>query len=147
MDFIDIINLNNPINKFWYKKYKKAISKNNVIVLEYLKSTLNDSINKKNIEYTPKYYACAKFIRATTIYKFKKTQIYIYYIDTFNDDFLDKFIVKNYSEFECVNTNMFKHKFENNKILNGGKKIGICKNKCCQFYKKKSSFIINWSNE
>ena len=69
-----VFDLSNPISKFWFSKHKKQLTKNN---LEYIKDVLEDARNKKQIKYSPKYFACAKFIKNTTNLKYKKINIYL----------------------------------------------------------------------
>jgi hypothetical protein len=132
-------NLSNPINKHWYSKCKKSLIKNDPL----LTSVINDAKNKNKIKYTPRYYAYAKFIKATTNLRYKKIQDNIYYIAVFNDDFLDCFQVNNKKDLVCNNKLQWQRRFDGS--LSGGKQIGKCKNGCCIYhYKIRRSFYIQW---
>jgi len=123
-------NLSNPIDKYWYSKHKNMIMKNNI---DMIKTVLDDVKNKKKVQYTPKYYACAKFIQQTTSFTFKKVNNKLYYVVTTNDDFIDAFCA-GFSKKDLVCSNASKNNlcFCNNKWISGTK-IGKCKNNCCFF--------------
>jgi hypothetical protein len=130
--------LSRPINKFWYSKFKKLMLKNEI---EYIQRILEDTRDKNKIKYSPFYYACVKFIKYTTNIKFKKQQNNLYWITTFNDDFMDTFIVDCKNNFKCSRTTNNLEISE--KTLLCGKNIGKCKNRCCQFYCKKKKILYS----
>ncbi len=106
---------------------------------------MTDAKNKSRVKYSPCYYACAKFIKHTTKMKFIKKQNISYYIRTFNDDFLDTYIVDNKENLVCSRTNQTNQLDLKTNNLCGGKKISRCKNMCCDFYCKTSKkFFIQW---
>jgi len=130
--------LSNPINKYWYSKFKKSILKNQI---NYIKNIICDAKNKNKILYSPQYYACAKFIKYTTKFKFIKIQILSYQICTYNEDFLDIFIVKDINELRCSKYSNLN--IDCNANLNG-KKIGKCSNNCCNYFRIYKKFYILW---
>lgn len=132
------LNLSNPIDKYWYSKHKNNIKRNNV---DFISSVIDDAKNGKCVNYSPRYYACAKFISLTTNLKFKKIQKYTYYIRTFNDDFCDTFTVGNKTDLMC---SVSAHMSHDNKGQSGGKRIGMCKSGCCSYYKRNNGFSIQW---
>jgi hypothetical protein len=73
--------------------------------------------------------------------KFTKQQNNLYWIRTINDDFMDTFIVDCKNNLACSRINNLKI---NRESLWGGKNIGYCKNRCCQFYCKTKKFYIQW---
>jgi len=130
--------LSNPINKYWYSKFKKDLMKNRVY---YIKKVLEDAKNKRKVEYTPKYYACVKFIKHTTNLRFTKHHIIQYYIGTIAEDFYDVVKVYDKNKLSC---NYDTHIIDGKARWNYGREIGKCKNKCCTFYKQNKSFYIEW---
>lgn len=131
--------LTQPVNKYWFSKYKKSLLKNQTA---YLKRVIDDAVRNNHVTYSPQYYSCAKFISKTTNLKFKKTDNVIFYIRTFNDDFLDYFEVDKKTDFECTKQNKIPMSKTN---LSGGKKIGKCTNGCCWYYcKTLKKFNIQW---
>jgi hypothetical protein len=134
-------NLSNPINKYWYSKFKKSLIKDQTN--NFIKIVLTDAKNKNKIKYSPQYYACAKFIKATTNLKYKKEQKKIYWVFTINDDFWDTYTVKDKSELVCSRANklVLDKDYESRCC---GSKIGKCKNGCCQFLCKTKKFYIQW---
>ena len=131
--------LSNPINKYWYAKYKKRLLKG---YTQYFTQILSDAKNKRKITYSSRYYACAKFIKATTHLRYKKEQKHIYWVRTYNDDLIDTYTVSNESELVCSNKN--KLVADVNTRWSSGKHIGMCTNKCCYFICKPDKFDIQW---
>ena len=134
-----IFTISNPMNKYWYSKYKKDLCKDKT---EFIKTLLNDAYDKKTVKYTPRYYACAKFIRATTNLNFVKKNILVFYINTTSGYFDDVYIVNGPNDFKCSKVN--KLIMENNKFVNNGKIIGKCENSCCTYRRKIETFTIRW---
>jgi len=87
--------LRNPVNKRWYSKHKTYLLKNP----NYFVSIIDDINNKRKVQYTAKYYACVKFILATTNIKIKKINNYRYYVEHLNEDFTDLFWIDEPTDF------------------------------------------------
>lgn len=145
---MDKLDLSKIENKFYHSKWNKILRKNNQDEISYLNNVIDDAINKNEIEYNTKYYSCAKFIRDTGNYKFKKIQKYKYYVQTFEDEFDKTYISNIYEKCVCINSNKLHYNNHNhyNIYYNdvSGSVIENCTNNCCKLYKKNYNFNIKW---
>lgn len=130
-------------NKRSINKWRKYIS-SNTIQHDYIMKVIDDAINKRSVTYSTRYYSCARFV--------------LYY-NALGYNFLKKPIV----EYTCCNAypiicggvcckNKFMRIFDYDKkcgcdnISNNAKKIGMCYDDCCCFYKiiDRHKFKIVW---
>lgn len=131
-------NLSNPILKYWYSRCKKDMGSN------FLKSVIDDAINKREKQYTPKYYAYAKFIKHCTNLRFNKIQKYNYFVVS---GYGYNTVIYNVHNTKCIYEIIKPNDIKSQCRNYGGCLVGHCK-KCidipCRYYKKKNKFIIKW---
>jgi hypothetical protein len=130
--------LSNTINAHWYSKFKKQLRKHH---LSKIKQIIADAKQKKKQSYSARYYACAKFVKATTHLRYKKEQRFVYWVRTMDGDLIDTYTVANKSDLCCV----YQHRL----VLDadnrwGGRSMGMCTNKCCHFFRRPDKFAIQW---